>query len=148
MKLAGDPAHGTALFAKNCQTCHQYRGLGHRVGPDLSGIAGRLPGVLLNDILDPNHDVAPDFVALTVATERGQVFSGLLVEETGTSLKLRKADAIEETVLRSETAEIRSSGRSLMPEGLEQSLNFQEMADVLAFLHSGVLPGSSPEHKP
>ena len=106
-------------------------------GPDLSGIAGRPPAVLLSDILDPNRDVAPDFVALTVATHRGAVLSGLLAEETGSSLKLRKAEGIDETILRSEIAELRSSGRSLMPEGLEQTLTLQEMADLLAFLRSG-----------
>jgi putative heme-binding domain-containing protein len=136
LKLGGDVARGSVLFAKNCHSCHQHQGEGHRVGPDLSGIAGRLPAVLLSDILDPNHDVAPDFVSLTIATERGQVLSGLLVEETNSSLKLRKADGIEETILRSEAAEIRSSGRSLMPDGLEQSLNLQEMADLLAFLRT------------
>ena len=141
LRLAGEAARGGALFAKNCQTCHQHQGQGHRVGPDLSGIAGRLPAVLLSDILDPNRDVAPDQLAITVATKNGQVVSGLLVEETGTSLKLRKAEGIEETILRSQLAEVRSSGRSLMPEGLEQSLNAQEMADLIAFLRAGLPSG-------
>ena len=137
LRLPGDAARGAGLFAKNCQTCHQHQGQGHRVGPDLSGIAGRPPAVLLSDILDPNREVAPDFVALTVATHRGAVLSGLLAEETGSSLKLRKAEGIDETILRTEIAELRSSGRSLMPEGLEQTLSPQEMADLLAFLRSG-----------
>jgi putative membrane-bound dehydrogenase-like protein len=132
--LAGDAARGAPLFAKHCQTCHQHRGEGHRVGPDLSGIAGRPPAVLLSDILDPNREVAPDSVAITVATKSGQILSGILAEETGAGLKLRKADGVEETILRSEVAEFRSTGRSLMPEGLEQSLNLQEMADLLRFL--------------
>jgi putative heme-binding domain-containing protein len=142
LSLAGDPRRGAELFAKNCQTCHQHQGQGHKVGPDLSGIAGRPPSVLLSDILDPNRDVAPDFVALTVATERGQVVSGLLAEETASSLKLRKAEGVEETLLRSEIAELRSSGRSLMPEGIEQTLSPQEMADLLAFLRSPSQAGS------
>jgi putative heme-binding domain-containing protein len=137
LKLAGDAGRGETVFAKNCLTCHQHQGKGHRVGPDLSGIAGRPPAVLLSDVLDPNREVAPDFIALTVATEQGQVISGLLAEETGSTLKLRKAEGIEETILRSQIAEVRSSGRSLMPEGLEQSLNLQEMADLLTFLRSG-----------
>jgi putative heme-binding domain-containing protein len=134
VKLTGDAGRGAVLFAKNCQSCHQYQGQGHRVGPDLSGIAGRPPSVLVSDILDPNRDVAPDFIALAVATTNGQVISGLLAEETGSSLKLRKAEGIEETLLRSQISEIRSTGRSLMPEGMEQTLNLQEMADLLRFL--------------
>jgi putative heme-binding domain-containing protein len=139
LRLTGNAGHGAVLFVKNCQTCHQHQGQGHRVGPDLSGIAGRPPSVLLNDILDPNRDVAPDFIALSVATENGQVSSGLLVEETGSSLKLRKAEGVEETILRSQVAEVRSSGRSLMPEGVEQTLSVQDMADLLTFLRSGPL---------
>jgi putative membrane-bound dehydrogenase-like protein len=137
LKLAGDAARGAMLFARNCQTCHLHQGQGHAVGPDLSGIAGRPPDVLLSDILDPNREVAADFVALTVTTQRGAVLSGLLVEETGSSLKLRRAEGIDETILRSEITEVHSSGRSLMPEGLEQALSLQEMADLLAFLRSG-----------
>ncbi len=137
LRLTGDAGRGAVLFAKNCQTCHQFQGQGQRVGPDLSGIAGRPPSVLLSDILDPNRDVAPDFIALSVATENGQVSSGLLVEETGSSLKLRKAEGVEETILRSQVAEVRSSGRSLMPEGVEQTLSVQDMADLLTFLRSG-----------
>jgi len=134
LKLEGDWRRGVAVFARNCQTCHQHQGQGHRVGPDLSGIAGRAPEALLSDILDPNREVAPDFATLTVANHRGQVFSGLLAEETATSLKLRRAEGIEETLLRSEIDQLRSTGQSLMPEGLEQTISLQEMADLIAFL--------------
>ena len=118
-----DERRGAAVFARNCQTCHQRQGQGHRVGPDLSGIAGRAPDALLIDVLDPNREVAPDYMTLSLATRRGQVVSGLLVEETATTLKLRRAEGIEETILRSEIDELRSTGRSLMPEGLEQSIS-------------------------
>jgi putative membrane-bound dehydrogenase-like protein len=136
LTLGGDARRGAVLFEKNCQTCHHHQGRGHRVGPDLSGIAGRPSSVLLSDILDPNRDVAPDFVVLSVATRQGLVFSGLLVEETASTLKLRKAEGLEESILRSEIAELRSSGRSLMPEGIEQTVNPAEMSDLLAFLRS------------
>ena len=131
------PDRGEAVFAKNCQTCHQHQGQGHRVGPDLSGIAGRGPDALLSDILDPNRNVEPDYVVLTAATRRGQVLSGLLAEETATTVKLRRAEGVEETLLRSEIDELRSTGQSLMPEGLEQTISPQDMADLIAFLRRG-----------
>jgi putative membrane-bound dehydrogenase-like protein len=137
LKLSGDVGRGAAVFARHCQTCHQRQGQGNRVGPDLSGIAGRAPEALLSDVLDPNRDVAPDYVELAVATRRGQVVSGLLAEETATTLKLRRAEGVEETILRSEIDLVRSTGRSLMPEGLEQSIGLQEMADLIAFLRQG-----------
>ena len=138
LKLTADARRGEAVFAKNCQTCHQHQGRGHRVGPDLSGIAGRGPDALLSDILDPNRNVEPDYVVLAAATRRGQVLSGLLAEETATTVKLRRAEGVEETLLRSEIEQLRSTGQSLMTEGLEQSLSLQDMADLIAFLRRGV----------
>ena len=70
----------------------------------------------------------------TLATRRGQTLSGLLAEETATSLKLRRAEGVEEVVLRPEVEEFRSTGRSLMPDGLEQTIGVQAMADLLAYL--------------
>src|SRR5262249_12524486 len=60
LALRGDPRRGATLFDRHCQPCHQHQGKGQRVGPDLSGIAGRAPDALLSDILDPNREVAPD----------------------------------------------------------------------------------------
>ena len=137
LKLPGDATRGASVFAKNCHTCHQRQGQGHRVGPDLSGIAGRAPDALLSDIIDPNREVAPDYATLAVATRNGQSFAGLLAEETATTLKLRRADGVEDNLLRTEIDELRSTGKSLMPEGLEQNINFQEMADLIAFLREG-----------
>jgi putative membrane-bound dehydrogenase-like protein len=136
LKTEGDARRGEALFAKNCQACHQKRGKGHRVGPDLSGVAGRPAFALLNDILDPSREVAPDYVAFVLVNRQGQTISGLLAEETGTTLKLRRNEGVEETVLRSEIEEFRSTGRSLMPEGLEQTLSVQDVADVIAYLRT------------
>ncbi len=148
LKLDSDERRGAALFDKNCQTCHQHQGRGHKVGPDLSGIAGRAPEALLVDILDPNREVAPDYLTLiAVATRRGQLLSGLLAEESATTLKLRRADAVEETLLRSEIEEIRSTAQSLMPEGLEQNLSLQDMADLIAFLRQGGRPPQSLNKK-
>jgi putative heme-binding domain-containing protein len=144
LALPSDWRRGAAVFARNCQTCHQHQGKGHPVGPDLSGVAGRAPEALLIDILDPNREVAPDFAMIAVANRRGQVFSGLLAEETTTSLKLRRAEGIEETLLRSEIDQVRSTGRSLMPEGLEQTISLQEMADLIAYLRQNTREGESP----
>ena len=54
-------------------------------------------------------------------------------------MKLRRAEGVEDTLLRSEIEELRSTGQSLMPEGLEQNINLQEMADLIAFLRRGWL---------
>jgi hypothetical protein len=41
---------------------------------------------------------------------------------------------VEETILRREIQELTTTGKSLMPEGLETRVSPGEMADLLAFL--------------
>ncbi|WP_337174858.1 PVC-type heme-binding CxxCH protein [Paludisphaera sp.] len=132
--LVGDPGRGRELFSQNCQTCHAHRGEGFNVGPDISGVASRPPSALLVDVLDPNADVSPDYVAFNVVTADGRTFSGLLAEETAASLKLKAAEGVELSVLRSEVEAVRSTGRSLMPEGFEDVLGEQGLADLISFL--------------
>jgi hypothetical protein len=44
----------------------------------------------------------------------------------------------DETILRKNIAEIRASSISLMPEDLEQSINQQALADIIAYLRGGL----------
>ena len=54
--------------------------------------------------------------------------------ETATSLALVQAGGLEETILRSDIAGINASQVSSMPEGLEQNLTPQDLADLIAYL--------------
>ena len=47
-----------------------------------------------------------------------------------------RADGTTETVLRIHIDELRSTGLSFMPEGLEKQLDVPAMADLLAYLNS------------
>ena len=90
------------------------------------------------DILDPTKEVATDFFNFILVTKRGQILTGILAGETTTAIKLRRAEGAEDTILRTEIKELRSTGKSLMPDGLEQAINLQEMADLLEYLQRGV----------
>jgi putative heme-binding domain-containing protein len=138
LRLGGDAQRGSAVFTQNCLACHQMQGQGYRVGPDLSGIASRPAAALLEDILDPSKEVSPDFINYTLITKGGQLLSGLLVSETATSIRLRRGEGAEDAVLRREIDELRASGKSLMPEGFEQTITPQDMADLLHFLRKPV----------
>jgi putative membrane-bound dehydrogenase-like protein len=134
LKSPGDAQRGAQVFSRHCLTCHQLQNQGHRVGPDLAGVGSRPAAALLEDILDPNKEVAPDFTQFILVTGDGRVFTGLLAGETATAVTLRRAEGAEDTVLRSQIQELRNSGKSLMPEGFEQSISVAEMGDLLAFL--------------
>jgi len=134
LKLDGDRQRGAAIFAKSCLLCHTIEGQGRHVGPDLSAIASRPKDALLVDIVDPIRQVSPDFLSYTLTTTDETLVTGFIASETATSITLRRAGEPDDTILRNQIKELRAEGRSLMPEGLEQGLTLQEMADLLSFL--------------
>jgi putative membrane-bound dehydrogenase-like protein len=136
LQLTPSPQRGADLFTRHCQTCHAFRGVGQNVGPDLSSVGGRPRALLVSDLLDPSREVAPDHVGFVLATQDGQVLTGLIVEETPHGVRLRQAGGQEVTVPRAEVAELRPTGQSLMPAGFEQSLAPQDVADLLEYLQA------------
>ncbi len=136
LKLKGAAQRGKALFEKTCSSCHRLDGVGHDVGPNLAALQARGPESILVNVLDPNREVNPQFVDYIVETSDGRVLTGLLAAETATSVTLKQAGGTLKTVLRADIDRIRSSGLSLMPEGLEKSLDQQALADVIAYIMS------------
>jgi putative membrane-bound dehydrogenase-like protein len=134
LSLDADIARGALVFERTCSKCHRVGGLGHNVGPDISDTRARAADALLYDILDPNRRVDPQYTEYIVVTKDGQLLNGLLVSETPATLTLKQPEGRQVAVDRSEIEELRSSNRSLMPEGIEKDVTVQQMADVLAFL--------------
>ena len=96
--------------------------------------------VLLIAILDPNQAVDSRYLQYVVATKDGRLHNGILAGEAASSITLRGQDGKEVTVLRSELEEMQSTGKSLMPEGLEKDLNKQQLADLIAYLRASGPP--------
>jgi putative heme-binding domain-containing protein len=147
---AGDKTRGKAVFAKTCSICHQLEGVGHQVGPDLAQVANKSPLYLLTEILDPNRNVDSRFIEYQAALKNGRTVTGLLATETSNNITLRGQEGKEQTILRSEIELLTSTGRSLMPEGLEKDLPKPVLADLLAYLTALRLspkkfPGNQPE---
>ena len=102
--------------------------------PKLETIRHWTADELLVNILDPNREVSPNYFEYVVALDDGRVITGMIASETPSSITLRRAEGVQETILRANISEIATPGKSLMPEGLEKKISVQEMADVLAFL--------------
>jgi putative heme-binding domain-containing protein len=78
--------------------------------------------------------VLPKFVTYVVTTDAGLTVTGMITAETATRITVRRPDGTSTTILRVNIEELRSTGMSFMPEGLEKSINHQEMADLISFL--------------
>lgn len=132
----GDPQRGKAIFTEQCAKCHKVGGTGFEVGPDLATVVQAGPEKILVNVLDPNREINPQYVNYVVETDDFESHSGIIVAETATSITLKRANGETDTVLRVNIESIRTDNLSIMPEGLEQGIDHQDMADLIAFLTS------------
>ena len=130
----GDPAKGRTWFKQICAACHRVKDEGNAIGPDLGMMSDKPVSDFVIAILDPNRSIEARYVNYTALLKNEREISGVIVTETANSITLRNSGGPEETVLRSDLQELRSSGLSLMPEGLENALNPQDLADLISYL--------------
>ena len=142
----GDAERGRSVFfrqspalaaggAVSCGGCHRVQGRGQWVGPDLSTIGSKYGrDELLRSILNPSAAIGYNYRTVVLATNSGQILSGLPVEDTPARVVLKTAEGKRVTVPTREIDE-RSFGEvSLMPEGLANTLSEQDLVDLLVFL--------------
>ena len=147
LDLTGNAERGREAFAVNCASCHRVGDQGTAIGPDIGDSSMKTSVQLLTDILDPNRAVDANFVNYVALTYDGVGHSGIISSETSSGIVLLGADGKQVTILRDDLESL-TSGKSLMPEGLEQQLDPQKMADLLAFLktwrHAAELQAKRP----
>jgi len=134
LSLPGDPKAGAVVFKRVCASCHRLNNEGVEVGPDLATLTDRSPEALLVAVLDPNRAFEAKYALFNVALKDGRVLTGMIANETGVSLTLRRQEGKEDVLLRADIEELAASGQSLMPEGLEKDLKPRELADLIAYL--------------
>jgi putative heme-binding domain-containing protein len=138
------------VFERECKTCHKVGDRGFALGPDLTGSPSADPAALLANILDPSAVVQPGYLQYMLVDQSGRTYSGIIAAETATSLTLRRGDGAEDTILRTQIAEITSTGLSIMPEAFEKTISKSEMADLIAFLrvsHRGAEEGADDDDR-
>ena len=134
---SADAAAGKEVFMRTCATCHTYAGAGGNVGPDLTSVKNQPADALLLHTLVPNYEVYPAYQAVSVQLADGQSLSGRLISETENSLTIRTAFGTDESIPRSKITSFTNTGRSLMPDGLEQTMSEAELAQLIAYLKMG-----------
>ncbi|HEY3518432.1 MAG TPA: c-type cytochrome [Gammaproteobacteria bacterium] len=136
----GDAGRGQALFEKDCAGCHQVRGLGGALGPDLTSIgATRSRAALTTALRDPSGAVALGFRAVTLQAA-GKKVEGVVKGEDAFSLQIVTVDGELEAFPKRGLSELVRSEKSLMPVFDESRLSDAALEDLLAYL--GTLRGA------
>jgi len=130
----GDALRGQTVYQQRCVVCHRANNLGIQVGPDLVTVKTRGRDGIMTAILDPNKEVASQYIAYTVNTKDGQTLAGIITKDDASSLTLKMMGGAEINIPRANVKGSTSSGQSLMPEGIEAGMSVQDMADLLTFI--------------
>lgn len=134
LELPGDIDRGRDHFRRVCAQCHRVGEVGYTLGPSLIAFKNRGAEAILWNVLDPNLEINPAYVNYVAVLSDGRTVTGMISEETATSVSLKRAEGHVDTVPRSEIESLVSTRQSIMPEGFEKQLDQQAMADVIAFL--------------
>ena len=139
---SGREAYQRAL----CLDCHRLGGRGGALGPDLAGAAGRFSARdMLEEILEPSREVPDRFRDTIVVTTDGEVIVGRRELSDARIVRLFVTSPREEHVelQREQIAEMKESPLSPMPLGLLDTLELEEILDLLAYILSGADPAAS-----
>jgi putative heme-binding domain-containing protein len=141
----GDPYEGHTLFSARCAVCHKLFGQGGQIGPDLSSYKRDDLDTMLLNIVNPSAEIREGYENYIVTTKDGRTLSGFLADKDNQVVVLRGLDGANQVLPQSQIAEMKSTGVSLMPQGLLDSLDDQKVRDLFAYLRSSQpLVGSSP----
>jgi putative membrane-bound dehydrogenase-like protein len=140
----GDPVRGKALFTKHCAACHQLFGEGGKVGPDLTTADRKNRGYLLANVVDPSGYIRPEYVVQNVVTVDDRRLSGIATEAGGniTLTNIVNDKPESKVIAKSDIATMTPSAVSLMPEKLLDTMSYQEIADLFAYVGSDPAPKS------
>lgn len=139
--------NGRAMYhSTGCAACHRFNGAGGGLGPDLSGVASRYTlRDLLENIVEPSRVISDQYGTEEVQLADGSTLVGRAFEENGQLTVVadpRNPDELTRVPLKDVKAR-RPYPVSMMPAGLINSLNREELLDLVAYLQSG----GDPKHK-
>ncbi|MEZ6125056.1 MAG: family 16 glycoside hydrolase [Planctomycetaceae bacterium] len=133
--------HGRQMFgAASCFACHRFDHQGGSVGPDLTILSGRFsPRDILESVLEPSKQISDQYGSVQIVTTDGKVINGRIINLAGDSFRVQ-TDMLKPGELtgvdRKQIEEIVESKISMMPKGLLNTLNQEEVLDLMAYLLS------------
>ena len=136
---------GREMFAAaNCFKCHRFDSEGGIIGPDLTGVGKRFTNqYLVESLLEPNKTISDQYQATVFVLRDGRTVVGKVANLNGNNLNIitnmLEPDALA-GINTHEIEEQHPSPVSMMPAGLLNTLNRDEILDLLAYLRSGGNP--------
>jgi putative heme-binding domain-containing protein len=130
----GDLARGQQVFTTTCGVCHAVKGAGGKIGPALDGAGAHGLEAVLRNVLTPNAAMEAGYRMFRAETKDGDVIEGLLAAQDADSVTLRQPNTEDQRLLRANLKRAAFLRTSVMPEGLFDALQPQQVNDLLAYV--------------
>ncbi|WP_423146712.1 PVC-type heme-binding CxxCH protein [Rubrolithibacter danxiaensis] len=135
--LKANAANGQAVFKKACSVCHQVAGQGNDFGPKLTEIGSKLPKEgLLEAIVHPSSGISFGYEGWQINMKDGSAQTGIIASKTETDIDLKFPGGAKQHLKTADVKSMKELKESMMPDGLDQTMSKQELADLLAYLSS------------
>ena len=146
-------ANGKKMFSAGmCVVCHNFAKEGGGIGPDLNNLAKRSDyRSILESTLNPNLVVSDQFEQHELKMKDGSTVLGRVVSEKDGVLSLVQSGFAPNTLTKVNKADVvstKGSKISMMPPGLINSMNAEELKDLIAYLVSQGNPRHSVYRRP
>jgi putative heme-binding domain-containing protein len=144
VKVAGNPAAGEALFAsRGCAKCHMIRGVGGRLGPDLTYIGSvRSPDHIRASITRPDEEISRAYWSVEAVDNQGRTYSGIRMGEDTYSIQILALNEDLHSVFKQDLKNLIVEPKSRMPAF--GTLTSAELDDLVAYLYSLERKGRRP----
>ena len=127
-----------------CAKCHSVDASASKAGPDLFAVGDKFGRRdLVDAILMPSATISPGYGTTIIETKADDEFQGVLKQATASQVQLMAADGKLISVATGDIKAQRGSSVSLMPEGLQAGLSFQEFTDLIEYLTTLQQPESA-----
>ena len=132
----GNPFEGYKNYNLACASCHTLFGEGGQIGPDLTSYKRDDLENMLMHIVNPSGEIREGYENVIIETDDERNLSGFLAERYEDAVVLRGLDGQTTLIKKKDIATIKAAGGSLMPEGLLDGFDDQQVGDLFAYLRS------------
>ena len=143
-----DFKNGRQMFgAGSCYACHRIGGEGGAVGPDLTSVGGKFGGYdLIESIVDPGKEISDQYGSSIFSLSDGSQLNGRIMNMRNNEYWIN-TDMMQPSMVTKVKAEnlasIEPSTVSMMPPGLLNTMDKEDILDLMAYL----IAGGKPDHQ-
>ena len=135
-KLQGNPVKGRTIFNnQGCIACHSLSKTEKMKGPFMGQIGSIMNREqIAESILKPNASISQGFASVMITAKGDKTYMGFITEETAAKVVVRNIAGEVFTIKAGDILSRKEMETSMMPEGLANSLSYEELASLVTFL--------------